>query len=71
MSDQQQNKCEKCGAPVIYVQMDSGHRVPVDKYTIEERIVIRKDGTASRDKCGISHFKTCQRKQRWAIKIKK
>ena len=60
-------RCKKCGGPVVYVQMDSGHRVPIDKYTIEERVVVREDGTAFRNKCGTSHYKTCQGKRRWRM----
>ena len=57
--------CEKCGAQIIYVNMENGHRVPIDRFTIEKRIVINEDGTAFRRKCGTSHHTTCQRKQRW------
>ena len=64
--------CPKCGAPVVYVEMenDAGHtiRVPVGKFSIEERIVIPETGKAFRSKCGVSHYKTCQQTKRWRMR---
>ena len=61
------DRCPKCGSEIVYVEMESGHRVPVDKFTIDERVIIVENGKSFRNKCGISHHKTCQKKQRWRM----
>jgi hypothetical protein len=65
-------KCEKCGAEVIMVEMPSGAIVPVDKTSINKKVVLSKDKHGKYfgrfQEVGHSHFFTCQmrnRKSRW------
>jgi len=53
--------CKSCGQPIVWVTMlDTGKAMPIDKTTIEKRVVL--DGPWSRGAVrdtGLSHFATC------------
>jgi len=57
--------CKVCGARIRWIEFD-GKRIPLDKFTIEERYV-QLEGKWGRGIAGVSHHKTCQRRARFKI----
>jgi len=58
--------CSVCGAPVVYVNVN-GKKIPLDKYTVQDRYVEISENKWVRGRAGVSHFKTCQQKMRFRI----
>ena len=65
------DNCEKCGAEILWVEMPDGKLVPVDRMSINDKVVLTKDQHGKwfgkKQKVGHSHYSTCQmrRKSRW------
>ena len=61
-------KCEKCGAEIIMVEMPSGNIVPVDKGSINKKVVLTRDEHGKYygkfQEVGHSHYGTCQMRKR-------
>jgi hypothetical protein len=55
-----QATCRSCGAPIVWVVMESGKRNPIDADSIEQRVVLNGRRTRGAMRAtGISHFATC------------
>jgi hypothetical protein len=53
-------KCRSCNAEIIWVTMESGKKLPVDKDSIKKRLVISDDEKfGAMRKVGVAHFETC------------
>ena len=53
-------KCRSCNAEIIWVTMESGKKVPVDKDSIKKRLVISdNEKLGAVRKVGVAHFETC------------
>ena len=62
--------CSKCGSPIVWITLQNDRRVPLDRFTIEDRFVFDGEKWIA-GKAGISHYKTCQRKRRFSLKEEK
>lgn len=54
------SKCKSCGAEVVWVEMESGKKMPIDADSVRKAVVINATWTkgAVRD-VAVSHFETC------------
>ena len=52
--------CRSCGAPIIWVRMETGRRMPVDADSLTTVLVVSGDRTKGAMRtAGTSHFSTC------------
>ena len=53
-------RCKSCNAEIIWITMESGKKMPIDKDSVVKRIVINDGETKGAiRKTGTSHFETC------------
>ena len=62
-----EERCKDCGGAVIWVETNEGLKIPVDKYTLNNKMVVlsedKKTGETGKT-TGTNHYLTCQKGRR-------